>query len=491
MAFTTEEEAKVRAVLNAFDNAKRIDQLPIAEDIDPFAAIVEILDSAGESRQAKLLGMLPNVRELFAYGAELDSTVANPQLKRVGNPELHAESPIHSGMRCCLLNDDGTVNYYLDENDRTLREDGEPSNLDGTDGQVMVEIPAHYRNFKEEGTKYRAWLSEYALPGFHFVPKCYVSAYEATVDRTNSSAPKLASVVNLTPAFRGGGNIAEEIAHDADGGSSLGKPATTISLTNFRTYARRRGAVGKNGAGWNCSVYDIQKTIFWLYVVEYANLNSQAAYNAQPDANGHKQGGLGAGVTDLTAANITAMTGGTESCIPCGITNSLGNKTGIVAYTMPAEYGATKTTNVPSYRGIENPFGHIIKWMDGCKARIQSDTSGGLSEFFVCNEPDKFQDDDYKNYEKRGNLTRVNGFVKEIIGGEFGENMPKVAGVSSSSTYFCDETFISTVSTGESKRDVRIGGRGSNGAAAGFTSMNLAASNTGSYTGSRLCFIPE
>ena len=67
----------------------------------------------------------------------------------------------------------------------------------------MVEIPAHYRRFETEGTKQRCYLSEYALPGFELVPKCYVSAYEATVDRTNS---KLASVVNLTAQYRGGGN---------------------------------------------------------------------------------------------------------------------------------------------------------------------------------------------------------------------------------------------------------------------------------------------
>lgn len=53
-------------------------------------------------------------------------------------------TPIHERMRRCLLNDDGTVNYYLSLNDSTLKADGTAAVLDGTDGQVMVEIPKCY-----------------------------------------------------------------------------------------------------------------------------------------------------------------------------------------------------------------------------------------------------------------------------------------------------------------------------------------------------------
>ncbi|MDR2009966.1 MAG: hypothetical protein LBQ22_05745 [Bacteroidales bacterium] len=427
----------------------------------------------------------------YYYGIEWDSTVANPACTRIGRPELHVALPVQSGMRRCILKDDGTVNYYLHATDSTKRDNGAAANLDGTDGQVMVEIPAHYRKFEVDGTIYRCFISQHALPGFHFVPLSYRSAYEAAIDRTTSSAPKLASVVNLSTAFRGGGNTAAEIAHDADGGSVLGKPATGVSLTNFRAYARRRGAAGRNGAGWNCDVYDIQKTCFWLYFIEYANLNCQAAYNAQPTSEGYKQGGLGAGVTDLVAANITAMTGGTYACIPCGITNSLGNKTGIVTYTMPTEYGATKTTNVPSYRGLENPFGHLWSWTDGVKVNIQSDASGGLSQLYICEDPENFQSNNYDNYQVRGLLPRKEGYVKRVIIGEYGENMPAEVGAAST-TYFCDYFYTSIPASGESQRGVFFGGSAANGAFAGFGSAYTAnaASSTGTSIGSRLCFIP-
>ncbi|MDR1222356.1 MAG: hypothetical protein LBL07_05700, partial [Tannerella sp.] len=261
------------------------------------------------------------IEAIFAYGIEFDTSVANPSCRRTGRADLHVSLPVQRRMRRCLLRDDGTVNYYLDANDSTLKEDGTGAILDGTDGQVMVEIPAHWRKFESEGTKRRALVSAVPVPGFHFVPKVYRSAYEAAIDRTDGGAPKLCSVMNAAPEFRGGDNNA---AYDGQSNSLLGMPGTATSLTNFRAYARRRGTFGKNGAGWNCDVYDVQKTCYWLYVIEYANLNCQAGYNAAPDANGCRQGGLGAGVTAL---NGTLWSGfnAYNPFIPCGYNNSLGN----------------------------------------------------------------------------------------------------------------------------------------------------------------------
>ena len=137
------------------------------------------------------------------YGVEFDTTVASYSGTRVGRADLHTNVPIQSKMRRCVLKDDGTVAYYLHANDSTKRDTGAAAALDGSAGQVMVEIPAHYRRFETEGTKIRCLLSEYPLPGFTLVPKMYVSAYEATVDRDNL---KLASVVNNTAQYRGGRN---------------------------------------------------------------------------------------------------------------------------------------------------------------------------------------------------------------------------------------------------------------------------------------------
>lgn len=423
----------------------------------------------------------------YYYGIEWDSNVASSACTRIGRPELHVSLPIQSKMRRCVLRDNGTVAYYLHANDSTKRDTGAAAKLDGTDGQVMVEIPAHYRKFEVDGTKFRCLLSEHALPGFHLVQLAYRSAYEAAVDRTVSATPKLASVVNTSTAFRGGNNTA---GWDGTYRSLLGMPATSISLTNFRKYARNRGNAGKNGAGWNCDVYEVQKTCWWLYAVEYANFNCQLAYNAEPTSEGYKQGGLSQGVTNMSDWD------GYNSynpMVPCGVTNPLGNKTGVVNYTYKKSDGTDgQTLSVPSYRGLENPFGHVWSWTDGCKCNIQSADAGGVSEFFVCTDPAKFQSNDYTDYEKRGELPRNEGYVKIMMIGEYGENMPTAVGASST-TYFADYFYTNVVSnTGQ--RGVLFGGAAHYGATAGFSfaSTSYAASSTSAlaYVGSRLCFLP-
>lgn len=425
----------------------------------------------------------------YYYGIEWDSNVASSACTRIGRPELHVSLPIQSKMRRCVLRDNGTVAYYLHANDSTKRDTGAAAKLDGTDGQVMVEIPAHYRKFEVDGTKFRCLLSEHALPGFHLVQLAYRSAYEAAVDRTVSATPKLASVVNTSTAFRGGNNTA---GWDGTYRSLLGMPATSISLTNFRKYARNRGNAGKNGAGWNCDVYEVQKTCWWLYAVEYANFNCQLAYNAEPTSEGYKQGGLSQGVTNMSDWD------GYNSynpMVPCGVTNPLGNKTGVVNYTYKKSDGTDgQTLSVPSYRGLENPFGHVWSWTDGCKCNIQSADAGGVSEFFVCTDPAKFQSNDYTDYEKRGELPRNEGYVKIMMIGEYGENMPTAVGASST-TYFADYFYTNVVSnTGQ--RGVLFGGAARHGAHAGFSCASTchAASGTAARAaaavGSRLCFLP-
>lgn len=423
----------------------------------------------------------------YYYGVRIKTTVAATTLERIGRPELHTSLPVQSKMRRCVLRDNGTVAYYLHATDSTKRDTGAAANLTGADGQVMVEIPKHYRKFEFDGTDLIALISEYPLPGFHEVPKMYRSAYEATVDRTVAATPKLASVVNTTAAFRGGNN---NTAYDGTYRSFLGLPATGISLTNFRNYARNRGTAGLNGKGWNCDLYAAQLATYWLFVIEYANLNSQAAYNAATDENGYKQGGLGDGVTTMSSGNWSTYNG-YYPVVPCGVTNSLGNNTGVVPHTIDNETGVSYTFNVPSYRGIENPFGHIWSWTDGCKCEIQSEEAGGLSKFYVCDDPAQFQDSSYNGYDYRGDLPRKEGYVKRIMGGEFGENMPVEVG-GGSTTYFADYFYTNIPTSGTAMRGVLFGGGAYSGAFAGLSFANTAyaATITSAYFGSRLCFIP-
>lgn len=481
MAFTPDEESALKLIISAFENGKRLSDLPLATGTNPYDMLVEVLDEDGESKKAALATLLPYAEEQCSYGIEFDTSVSTPTCTRVGSTDLHKRCPIQNRLRGCLLDDNGKVVEYLDPSDWTGHD------RSGARGQVMVEIPTHYRKFETDGTKRRVLLSEFPLPGYEQVPQCYVSAYQATVDRSSTTV-KLASVVNINANFRGGNNTS---AWDGTYRSLLGRPATSISRTNFRAYARNR----KTGSTeWNCMTYDVQKTLYWLFVVEYATLNSQAAYNAAPTTEGYRQGGLGAGVTtwDSTWNTFNSY----NPFVPCGITDSLGNKTGVVSYHVANDDDSiSKDFDVPRYHGVENPFGHIWNWTDGINVRISATKENGgddLSKVFICHDPAKFNDTNYTGYSHVGNEARNDGYVKEVIFGVGGEIMPKVC-TGGSTTYFCDYHYTNIPNSGEVLRGVLFGGNAFGGAYAGFASAysNNAPSDTNARFGSRLCFIPQ
>lgn len=478
MAITSDKEAILEQIIEAFQNGKRLSDLPNVTGTNPYNLYCEVLDEDGESKKAALGTLLPYLEEECSYGIQFDTAVSSPTCTRVGNVALHKSLPIQSRMKGCLLDDNGKVVEYLDPRDWTGQV------RDGSRGQVMVEIPMHYRKFETNGTKRVVRLSEHPLPGYHQVPQMYVSAYEATLER---STGKLCSVVNEGADYRGGGNNAN---YDGTYRSFLGRPVTAISRTAFRAAARKRNT---GNTSWNCYLYQVHKTLFWLFTVEYATLNSQAAYNAELTSEGFRQGGLGDGVTTISWSDWETFNG-YYPFVPCGHTDPLGNQTGFVTYTAYNEDGSElKTFNVPRYRGVENPFGHLWKWTDGINIRISpTEENGGdnLSKIFVCEDTSKLNDTNYNGYKHVGNEARSEGYVKEIVFGEEGEIMPSVVG-GGSTTYFCDYHYTN-IPTSEALRGVRFGGTAAYGAYAGLAYAYSvdAPSNTNASIGSRLCFIP-
>lgn len=413
------------------------------------------------------------------YGIEFDTAVSSPTCTRIGNSELHKTLPIQSSMKGCLLDDNGNVVEYLNPKDWT-------GNVrDGSRGQVMVELPLHYIKFETEGTKRRVRMSELPLPGYKQVKLQYVSAYEATVDRTNT---KLASVLNLTEQFRGGNNNAQ---YDGTYRTFIGRCATALSRQIFRSYARNRKA---GSTEWNCMTYGIQKELYWLFAVEYATLNSQAAFKAEKTSEGYRQGGLGNGVS-----NASDWFNFNESYpfVPIGHTDALGNSSGEVLYTVSngdTGFPISQNVYVNRYRGVENPFGHVWQWTDGINIRISPTAGNGgdnLSKVYVCEDPSKFNDINYTGYHYVGNEARDNGYVKSFFFGEEGDIMPDAVG-GGSTTYVCDYHYTS-IPTTEALRGVLFGGYAYDTSRCGFdyadsSSVPSIASTSG---GSRLCFIPR
>lgn len=478
MALTQSQEGILEQIIEAYQNGKRLSDLPDVSGTNPFELYCEVLDTDGESKKATLASLLPYIEEDCSYGIEFDTAVSSPTCTRIGNLALHRSLPVQSRMKGCLLDDDGHIVEYLDPQDWTGQV------RDGSRGQVMVEVPMHYRKFETLGTKRRVRLSDFPLPGYHQVRLKYHSAYDASLQR---STQKLASVANSTPDYRGGTNT----NWDGTYRSLLGRPVTGISRTQFRNYARNR----KSGSTkWNCQTYDAYKDIFWLFTVEYATLNSQAAFNAQLTTEGYHQGGLGAGVTDWNGTAWNSFNS-YNPFVPCGHTDTLGNGTGTVQYDIKDGSDVTLfTTYANRYRGLENPFGHIWKWTDGINVRISPNVEAGgdgLSKVFTCGDPSKFKDNGYDGYSHVGNEARTMSYVKKIIFGEYGEIMPSEVG-GGSTTYHCDYHYTDIPASAEALRGVLFGGNALSGAAAGFAfaDSNNAPSNAHADVGSRLCFLP-
>ena len=433
------------------------------------------------SNWSKTINDSDEIEDLFSYGVEKDLRISLSSCTRVGNHALHRTLPVQSGMRGCLLDDDGNIVEYLPDDDWTNE------TRDGSKGQVMVHIPAHYRRFytKDNNNIICVRISEFPLKDYHYVPDMFVSAYEASIER---STGKLCSVVNYDVDYRGGKNNAE---WDGTYRSLLGRPITNIAREKFRSAARNRNI---GNTSWNLYLYHVHKALFWLYAIEYANFNSQLDYTSELTSDGFRQGGLGAGVSNWSYSGWNSFNN-YNPFVPCGHTDSLGNGTGVVSYTAYNKDGSeVKTSYVPRYRGIENLFGHIWKIADGINIRISpTEANGGddFSKVFVCEELSKLNETNYDGYKFVGNEARSNDYVKEIIFGENGEIIPSITG-GSSTQYFCDY-HLTNIPRREELHMLILTGHACNSAEAGiiYTNSNYAVRSVLPSIGSRLCFIPE
>lgn len=405
------------------------------------------------------------LEDIYSYGVEWDSTVADPTLTRIGNPLLHKSLPVQSQYKGCVA-DGATINYYLDPNDWSKKADGSDSVLDGTDGTVRVHIPKFYGKSGVEGTKRWVRMSTIKMDDTWIeIPEMLVDAYRSTVDTTVSATPKAVSVVNTTTQFRGGGNrTANDTYLETDKfRSDLGKPRTNISRANMRTYA--------TNAGSEMLCYEYYKWIFyWAWVIEYATLNSQKAYTADLTADGYHQGGLGDGVTTWDGTNWNNYNG-YYPLTPCGYCNDIGNFTGVKDLVIPetvineSTTVASKTFKVPRWRGFDNPFGDIWTNLDGII--LERTEANQPSSVYTTTDPTAFGDDNTAKGKMTvaGTEVAADGWTKDFDLGETGEIIPSVVG-GSATTYMCDYHYCNASST--ALRTLIVGGRAAHGGSAGL-----------------------
>ncbi len=175
-----------------------------------------------------------------------------------------------------------------------------------------------------------------------------------------------------------------------------GYAKTNISLADFRT--------GISGVNNDRFVYDVHTymAIVMLYIVEWANLNSQ--------------GQIGNGVEGHRAAK------------------GLG-ETDVLNYHTGRTSGDNGNCSI-QYRWIENLYSNVWHYIDGVMA------SDG--DIYICYDKNKYADSITNDYNNTGlNITYTGVWLKKEISLDNAYLFPKAAG-GSSSTYLCDAGSISS-----------------------------------------------
>lgn len=410
---------------------------------------------------------LPDVSiDMLSYGVEWDITVADPTCTRIGNPLFHKSLPIQSEYKGCVVKN-GKLQYYLNPNDWSKKSNGEPSHLDGTDGDVMIRIPRFYGKSGSNGNKRWVRISTVKVDAsWTEIPEMFISAYRITTF-VDSDKGKVASVVNTTEGYRGGGDRAnfDQYLSTDKFKTDLGKPRSGISRAAARTMA--------NNSGQELLCYEFYKWIFyWNYVIEYANFNSQKEFNSELTSDGYHQGGLGPGLSTWDWSSWSTYNGN-YAITPCGYTNEFGNFSGVKAIQLQSP---EKTLYANRWRGFENPFGDIWTNLEGIV--IKRDTAKANSNVYTTTDVSKYGDD-YSLFDIAGVEIAKDGYIGTFDLGSKAEIIPSSI-TGSESTYKCDYHSCNADSIGN--RTLLVGGGAYSGGQAGLGCFASSGGVGNAYT---------
>lgn len=379
---------------------------------------------------------------------------------------------------------EGQVLFELDFTiDDGITESGESiyasigSRLDGYDGTVRVYCPSFYIKSKIIGNKRQVWLSTVKVDNtWTYQHEILLDAYRCTVLNTVpenmgylSTLPvnSAISVVNTATYCRGGGNAStyDQYLETDPCRTGLGKPRTTgLNRATMRQYA-------KNAGNYIMSYDQYKNIMYWLYVVEYANFNSQEAFNSALTDEGYHQGGMGPGVTNWDWTQWNYYSGNTP-ITPCGYLNEFGNGSGVKAMTLitPTTSGGEPTREitfqVPRWRGFDNPFGDIWTNLDGIIIDADADNHpNNMNYVYTCKDPDKFGETLTEDWEKIGEEIHQDGYTKLFDLGDAAHIIPKVMG-GNTTTYKCDYHWTGVKNA--TLRALFVGGGADHGANAGL-----------------------
>lgn len=372
--------------------------------------------------------------------------------------------PMFGGRKRCNVNDDGEITAWYGDEEFTE---------DGTNGQVMVYQPVFWYKVnpielepQNDGIGYHIRQAEYYVSskprtGFKRHPLFYdkngdeidfvlLSAYEGCIYDTSEGQYLK--------------NDEQSMSESEDKFSSISdaKPASgkTQSLTrlNVEKLAQNRGE------DWHGDLIKAESANQLLMIIEMGAMNLQTA--------------IGQGVVSVadTPANE-------NNSIKTGATSELGN------YTGQAE-GETGKAAI-SYRGMENPWGNIFKFVYGVNIHGNGNQKGGIP--YICNDFEFAESKNSDNYESAGfTVANENRYISAM--GYGNEDLDWI--------FFASETTVnSSISVGDytyvtanlnGYRMARFGGGWSNGASTGGFCWSLldGVGFRSRSIGGRLVYVP-
>ena len=303
------------------------------------------------------------------FGAEVQNTGLR-ELAPTWSAGSYSEGAVHSH--------NGSVWQALNDTSAEPSPGGGTARIDGTAGQVMVEIPTF--SVKHSVQKVGAYgLHEHAVA----LGEVKGGGYE------------------VHPAFvRPDGTIRKHIyigAYKGTGANGNGSASGVNNAVNF-TRAAARNAMAGRGTGWHQYSYWQYNAIQHLYLAEYQDMNSQRVLG-----DGSIEGGV------YQANN--------------GLSNNRGNRCG--HFTV----GGGSVADYVSYRGIENFYGRAWDWIDGININERM--------VYLCNDHSKFADNTATDYSPLAMVPSASGsYQRDLMPGL--AMLPLSVSGASSSTYVGD-----------------------------------------------------
>lgn len=391
-----------------------------------------------------------------------------------------------SHIRRCNLSNDGQVVAY----------EGEPGyTADGTNGNVMVEIPKfyQYRYQSDDGEIREYRLSQKKLKNYWLNPrfikedgteldKIYIGAYKASGDST-----KLYSKSNAYPQVSINRQVARNRAH----------------------------AIGD---GWGIGDYLERNIIEFLFVIEFATLNSQSMMQGQvnfaqknatmAETNVNRVVFSNADITQYVVGQTVWIANGNRKVLSIEMVDS--NNKAIVVDGAPFDttvgmgvdcraWMCGSCDNVKSssgsfvsnkdgkhpfvYRGLENLWGDIWELIDG--VNIKDHVT------YIATNPTQYADDKFDAPYARVSYSNATGtgYIKAVGFDETTPyvNLPTTSSGGGTATYYCDHYWQSA-----GNRAPIVGGSWYFGTSCGLFAWSCfsAWSYADAYVGARLSYKP-